>query len=66
MTDNFTTKEILIRIMNKLDRLDEKVNDTHQQIRFINGRVKMHSKIILFMGGVIVTMVGWVVSNLIN
>ena len=57
MVDNFTQKEMLIRVMNKLDTIENKLNDTHELALTTNGKVKLHTKIIYGVSGALITIV---------
>jgi len=63
---SFTNKEILIDIQRKLDKIELKLNCTHEQAKITNGKVKMHSKLFWAIGGVLVTIVGWMISILLK
>ena len=65
MQQNFTQKEMLVRVMNKLDRIENKLNDTHQLAKVTNGKVGLHTKMIYGLGGVLVALTGWVVRFLV-
>jgi len=56
---NFTQKEMLIRILDKLDKLEEKIEQTHILAAKTNGKVQMHTKSIYALGGVIIALIGW-------
>ena len=62
--NNFTQKEMLIRMMDKLDIIEEKLNDTHELAKVTNGKVKLHTKMIYGICGVLVTLAGWFISHL--
>ena len=62
MTNNFTQKEMLVRMMNKLDSIEIKLNQTHEQTFATNGKVKLHSKFIIALISGFVTLAGWLVS----
>ena len=59
MAEQFTQKEMLIRILDKLDKLEEKIEETHILAAKTNGKIQMHTKSIYALGGVIITLVGW-------
>ncbi len=40
-------KKQLIRILDKLEKVETRVNDTHELAKETNGKVKLHTKIIL-------------------
>ena len=65
MTDIFTQKEMLIRVINKLDLIEEKLNETHSQAIATNGKVKLHTKLIFAISGALITLGGWFISALI-
>lgn len=58
----FTNKEMLIRMMTKLDSIETKLNETHEQGVTTNGTVKLHTKFIFGLGGAITMIGGWIVS----
>jgi len=61
MTEVFTQKEMLIRVLDKLEKIEIKINGTHELASNTNGKVKMHTKIISGIVGVLVTLIGWIV-----
>jgi len=61
MTDGFSQKEMLVRILDQLEKLEEKVSETHACVRTTNGKVKTHSKLISALAGAILSFVGWFV-----
>jgi len=65
MSDGFTNKEMLVRILNKLDTMEDKLIDTHDLALKTNGKVKFHTKLIWGLWGLILTLTGWVVKNII-
>ena len=66
MGEGFTQKEMLVRILDKLDKMDEKLNETHEQACTTNGKVKLHTKLIAGIGGILVTIVGWIISIILK
>ena len=62
MTDNFSQKEMLLRMMNKLDSIESKLNETHEQACSTNGKVKLHTKLIIALAGGLVSLTGWLFS----
>jgi len=64
--EGFTQKEMLIRIMDKLDNLERKIGETHEQATKTNGKVQLHTKVICAMIGAFVTLTGWVVYGAIK
>jgi len=61
MANNFTQKEMLVRMMDKLDKIESKTNETHELAKTTNGKVKLHTKIIWSLFGMILVMLGWMV-----
>ncbi len=72
MVNNFTQKEMLVRMMDKMDcfeknvskKLDEqtkKISTTHELAAITNGKVKLHTKIIWGLFGMMLVMGGWVI-----
>lgn len=55
----FTQKEMLIRIIDKLEKMEEKLSDTHEKACATNGKVKLHTKIIFGLMGALITICGW-------
>jgi len=77
VNEGFTQKEMLIRIMDKMEiieikmdrklgELHEKVNSTHDLASQTNGKVKIHTKLIFGLAGVLFTIVGWLIVILIK
>lgn len=64
--EGFTQKEMLIRIMDKLDTMECKMNETHELAIKTNGKVKLHTKAIFSLAGALITTAGWFVYHLIN
>ena len=62
--EGFTQKEMLIRILNKLERVEERINDTHELAKQTNGKVKLHTKLIFGLGSIVLALVGWFVSSI--
>lgn len=64
--NNFTNKEILLRILDKLDSMDERLNETHELARMTNGKVRLHTKFIYGLAGLFfstfLTLVGWIIK----
>lgn len=65
---NFTNKEMLTRIMNKLDIIERKGYETHELAKITNGKVKLHTKMIWGIAGagitISLTFVGWLIKYL--
>lgn len=64
--NGFSQKEMLIRIIDKLDKMDDKLNKTHEQAITTNGKVRLHTKLITGMGGALVAIVGWIISIILK
>ena len=62
MTENFTQKEVLVRVMNKLESIETKLNETNELAKTTNGKVRLHTKAIYGVCGIIVTLAGWILS----
>jgi len=62
MNHGFSQKEMLIRILDKLDQMELKLNETHEQALQTNGKVRLHTKLITWIGGVLVAIIGWIIS----
>ena len=66
MTNDFTQKEMMVIMMNKLDKIDEKLNETHEIAVKTNGKVKLHTKLIFGLGGIVSTIIAWIISKVIR
>jgi len=64
VNNNFTQKEMLIRVMDKLELIDDKLGETNELAKITNGKVKLHTKMIYGICGIIVTLAGWLISHL--
>lgn len=73
----FTQKEMLIRIMDKMDaieiKMDKKFGSLHKRVYAThdlalqtNGKVKLHTKLIFGLMGALITIGGWLVISLIK
>ena len=66
MAEGFTNKEMLQRVLNKLDTIDVKLNNTYDMASRTNGKVKMHTKILWSLGGagfaITVSLIGWLLK----
>lgn len=59
MSSGFTQKEMLVRILNKLDDMDVKINSTHELASKTNGKVKLHTKALYSIVAFLITSLGW-------
>ena len=59
---NFTQKEMMIRMMDKLEIIDDKLGETNAMAKATNGKVRLHSKIIYGLCGALITFIGWILS----
>ena len=73
MTEGFTQKEMLIRILDKLEKMDEKIvkvnvkiEETHTLAAATNGKVRLNTKSIYALSGALITVTGWFIYHLIN
>ncbi|RLG10947.1 hypothetical protein DRN69_08390 [Candidatus Pacearchaeota archaeon] len=66
MATNFTQKEMLIRMMDKLDKIEERMNETHELAKTTNGKVKLHTKLITGLGGAMVVIIGWIIAIILK
>ena len=66
MTEGFTQKEMLIRILDKLEKMGDKVEETHALAMATNGKVYLHTKSIYALAGAFITLAGWFVYYLIK
>jgi len=64
MDEGFTQKEMLIRILDKLEKIEAKAVSTHEMAKETNGKVKLHTKLIFALGGIIVSVVGFLLSHI--
>ena len=62
MAEEFTQKEMLKRILDKMDKIEEKINKTHTLAVNTNGKVKLHTKLIFGCIGAIGTLATWAIS----
>jgi len=66
MVNNFTQKEMLVRVMNKLDKIEVRINETHELAKTTNGKVRLHTRIITGLGGSLIVIIGWIISILLK
>jgi len=66
MAESFTNKEMLIRVMDKMDTLESKVDKLNEIVRTTNGKVKLHTKFIFFLFGAFLSLAGLVIKILIT
>ncbi len=66
MANNFTQKEMMVRMMNKLERIEGRVNETHELAKTTNGKVRLHTKLITGLGGSLIVVIGWVISIILK
>ncbi len=64
--EGFTQKEMLVMILGKLEKLEEKMSDTHILAKATNGKVGLHTKALFVLGGGFLTLAGWFVSLIIS
>ena len=73
MTEGFTQKEMLIRLMDKVDSFEKNINEkldsqtisinsTNTLASKTNGKVKLHTKLIMGIGGALIVIVGWIIT----
>lgn len=73
--NSFTQKEMLIRVMDKLEKMDDrmremddniygKIEEVHYLASKTNGKVKLHSKIIFGICGAILTIFIWIMDKM--
>ena len=63
--EGFTQKEMLIRILDKLEKVETRVNDTHELAKETNGKVKLHTKIIFGLCSLVTALTAWFVRSII-
>ncbi len=63
--EGFSNKEMLIRILDKLDKMEDRVDNIHACTKQTNGRVKLHTRAIYGLAGFVVSLTGWFISHLI-
>ena len=49
-------------MMNKLDVIETKLNGTHEQAVATNGKVRLHTKLIIGLSGALISVAGWILS----
>ena len=59
MEEGFTEKEILIRILDKIEKMEENVSETHALAISTNGKVRLHQKLIFTCFGALSTLTFW-------
>ena len=64
--EGFTQKEMLIRILDKLDKMECKIESTHAMACATNGKVKMNTKAIYTLAGGVLTLTGWFIYHLVG
>jgi len=62
----YTNKEMMERMYEKLEKIEEKLSDTHELAKTTNGKVRFHTKLISSLGGALFVIAGWFVSHLIR
>lgn len=73
MKESFTNKEMLVRVMDqidsletKIDKVGDKLNKTNELAIATNGKVKLHTKLLFFLGGALISLAGLVIKSLIT
>jgi len=66
MTNDFTQKEMIIMVLNKITAVEKKVNETHELAKLTNGKVRLHTKMIFGICGSIVILVGWFITAILK
>lgn len=46
MDENYTVKEMVTRLLNKIEKMDDKIDNIHTQTKMTNGTVTLHTKLI--------------------
>ena len=64
--EGFTQKEMLLRILDKFEKMDDKLAKTHELAKTTNGKVKLHTKLICALFGIIISVGGWFISYILN
>ena len=62
MVDNFTQKEMMLRMMDKLESIEDKLSATHTQTVSTNGKVRLHTKWMYCLSGAFIALAGWIIS----
>lgn len=62
-SDDFVVRYTNKDIMNKLDKIHREISLICVQQARINGRVKLHAKLLYFMGGAFLSIIGWLLLN---
>jgi len=60
-TNEFTVKEIVNKIYDKQEKMDNKIDKIHSQVSRTNGTVKIHTKLIWGAYGFGVSILGFVI-----
>jgi len=66
MTEGFSQKEMLIRILDKLEKMETKINETHSQACATNGKLKLLTKSTYAIAGGLLTLAGWFIYHLMS
>ena len=66
MNDGFTQKEMLLRMMSQLEKIENKLNETHEKACVTNGKVKLHTKLIFGLSGSIIVLGGWIITSILK
>jgi len=66
MEKTFSSKEMLMMMMKKLDTIENKLNETHEMARMTNGKVKLHTKLIMGVFGALATIFTWFIKIILE
>ena len=64
MSNGFTQKEMLKRVLDKLEKIEDKVNSTHEVAIATNGKVKLHTKALYILFTLSTAIIGWFIRHL--
>ena len=53
-------------MMKKLDTIESKLNETHEMARMTNGKVKLHTKLIMGVFGALATIFTWFIKIILE
>lgn len=63
---SYEIKELLESVDSKMDRLSDRMIRLEDNQRYTNGTVRLIQKVLWALGGIMVTIVGWFVSHLLQ
>ena len=66
MANNFTVRYTNKDIIDKLDKIGVRINETHELAKTTNGKVRLHTRIITGIGGSLIVIIGWIISIMLK